>query len=60
VGAQGGSLKEISEKAMTKECGVLVNASRAIIYASGKENFAEEAGRIAKQYQSEMAFYIST
>ena len=36
VGAQGGSLKEISEKAMTKDCGILVNASRAIIYVSGK------------------------
>ena len=58
VGAQGGSLKEISEKAMTKDCGILVNASRAIIYASDKENFAEEARAIAKQYQSEMASYL--
>ena len=33
VGAQGGSLKDISEKAMTKDCGILVNVSRAIIYA---------------------------
>src|SRR5438552_955592 len=57
VGAQGGSLKEISEKAMIKEtstraqCGILVNLSRAIIYASDKENFAEEARNISKQYQ---------
>ena len=58
VGAQGGSLKEISEKAMTKDCGILVNASRAIIYASGKENFAEEARAIAKLYQLEMASYL--
>ena len=58
VGAQGGSLKEISEKAMTKDCGILVNASRAIIYASEKENFAEEARAIAKQYQLEMASYL--
>jgi len=58
VGAQGGSLKEISETAMTKDCGILVNASRAIIYASGEENFAEEARVIAKQYQSEMASYL--
>ena len=58
VGAQGGSLKEISEKAMTKDCGILVNASRAIIYASDKENFGEEAGVTAKQYQAEMASYL--
>jgi orotidine-5'-phosphate decarboxylase len=58
VGAQGGSLKEISEKAMTKDCGILVNASRAIIYASDKENFGEEAGVIAKQYQVEMASHL--
>ena len=60
LGAQGGSLKEISKKAMTKDCGILVNASRAIIYASDKENFADEARAIAKQYQSEMASYLST
>src|ERR1043165_7901411 len=47
VGAQGGSLKEISEKAMIKECGLLINVSRAIIYASAKEDFAEVAGKIA-------------
>ena len=58
VGAQGGSLKEISEKAMTKDCGILVNASRAIIYASEKEGFAEEAGAIAQQYQQEMSHYL--
>jgi orotidine-5'-phosphate decarboxylase len=58
VGAQGGSLKEISEKAMNKDCGILVNASRTIIYASGKEDFAKQAGIVAKQYQSEMAAYL--
>lgn len=58
VGAQGGSLKEISEKAMTKDCGILVNASRAIIYASGKENFADEARTVALQYQQEMKTYL--
>src|SRR6187455_2888126 len=47
VGAQGGSLKEISKKAMIRDCGLLVNASRAIIYASEKEDFAEEARAIA-------------
>ena len=59
VGAQGGSLKEISEKAMIKDdVGLLVNASRAIIYASEKEDFAKEARAIAEQYQFEMASYL--
>jgi orotidine-5'-phosphate decarboxylase len=58
VGAQGGSLKEISEKAMNKDCGLLVNASRAIIYASGGEDFADKARTVARQYQSEMKGYL--
>jgi orotidine-5'-phosphate decarboxylase len=58
VGVQGGSLREISEKAMTKDCGIIVNASRAIIYSSEKEDFAEEARAIARQYQDEMSQYL--
>lgn len=64
VGAQGGSLAAISEKAMIKDtsagaqCGILVNASRAIIYASNDENFASEARSIALQYQDEMKNYL--
>jgi len=58
VGAQGGSLKEISEKAMIKDCGILVNASRTIIYASANENFDEEAKLVAHQYRSEMNSYL--
>jgi orotidine-5'-phosphate decarboxylase len=58
VGAQGGSLKEISEKAMNKDCGILVNASRAIIYASGGEDFAEIAGSAARAYRNEMMSYL--
>jgi orotidine-5'-phosphate decarboxylase len=58
VGAQGGSLKEISEKAMNDNCGLLVNASRAIIYVSGGEDFAEAAGSIAARYRSEMDGYL--
>lgn len=58
VGAQGGSLKDISEKAMNTNCGLLVNASRAVIYASGKEDFATEAKAIAEQYQFEMKSYL--
>ena len=59
VGAQGGSLQEISQKAMNKDIGILVNASRAIIYASQKEDFARAAGDMARKYQQEMSDYIS-
>ena len=59
VGAQGGSLKDISQKALTKEGGLLVNASRAIIYASSKEDFASAARTVAQQYQTEMKQYLA-
>jgi orotidine-5'-phosphate decarboxylase len=59
VGFQGGSLEEVSKYGMNKDCGLLVNASRAIIYAGEKEDFAGEARIIAQQYQSEMAGYLS-
>ncbi|RYY89429.1 MAG: orotidine-5'-phosphate decarboxylase [Chitinophagaceae bacterium] len=58
VGAQGGSLKDISEAALTRDCGLLVNASRAIIYASEGEDFAQEAAAIAQQYAFEMKGYL--
>jgi len=58
VGAQGGSLKEISEKAMTKDCGILVNVSRAIIFASDKEDYAGAARKMAMQYQQEMSGFL--
>ena len=58
VGAQGGSLKEISEKAMIKDCGLLVNASRAVIYASDGKDFANIAARVAKEYADEMKEYL--
>jgi orotidine-5'-phosphate decarboxylase len=58
VGAQGGSLKEISEKALIPDCGLLVNASRAIIYASSGEDFAEKAGVAAFSYSVEMRGYL--
>lgn len=58
VGAQGGSLKEISEKSITRDCGLLVNVSRAIIFASGKEDFAEKARYVAQGYQGEMATFL--
>lgn len=59
VGAQGGSLKDISKEAMTKDCGILVNVSRAVIYASDGEDFAEEARKIAGEYQAEMQTYLN-
>ena len=58
VGFQGGSLEEVSKYGMTKDCGLLVNASRAIIYAGDGENFAEEAANIAQQYQTEMKKHL--
>jgi orotidine-5'-phosphate decarboxylase len=54
VGTQGGSLKEISQKALIKDCGLLVNVSRAVIYASNSEDFADEASIIAQRYADEM------
>jgi orotidine-5'-phosphate decarboxylase len=58
VGAQGGSLQEISGKAMNKNVGLLVNASRAVIFASSGEDFAEAATRIAAGYHREMKSYL--
>jgi len=43
---------------MIKDCGILVNASRAIIFASDKEDFAERAKVVAKEYQTEMSGYL--
>lgn len=59
VGFQGGSLEAISKMAMTKDCGILVNVSRAISLSSGKEDFAREARAIAIQYQTEMKSYLA-
>jgi len=58
LGAQGGSLQEISEKALNKDVGLLVNASRAIIYAGKGNDFADRAGAAAAGYASEMAVYL--
>ena len=55
VGAQGGSLQEVCKYGLTKDCGLLVNSSRGIIYASNGEDFAEVAGEKAKELQQEMA-----
>lgn len=55
VGAQGGSLSEVCKYGMTQDCGLLVNSSRAIIYADNTENFANAAAEAAKAVQEEMA-----
>ena len=55
VGAQGGSLQEVCKYGMTKDCGLLVNSSRGIIYASTDTDFAEVAAIKAKELQEEMA-----
>jgi orotidine 5'-phosphate decarboxylase subfamily 2 len=58
VGAQGGSLDEVSKYGMNKKCGLLVNSSRAIIYASSGEDFAQVAAKEAKKVQQEMKKYL--
>ena len=55
VGAQGGSLSEVCKYGMTPECCLLVNSSRAIIYADNSENFAQVAAQAAQTVQQEMA-----
>lgn len=59
VGAQGGSLAEVSRYGATPDCGLLVAASRAIIFASNGEDFAEAAADAAKNYATEMAGYLT-
>ena len=54
VGAQGGSLEEVCKYGMNDECGLLVNASRAIIFADSSENFAAVAAEKAHDYQQQM------
>lgn len=58
VGAQGGSLQEVCKYGMTKDCGLLVNSSRGIIYASNGEDYAEVAASKAKELQAEMAIEL--
>jgi orotidine-5'-phosphate decarboxylase len=54
VGAQGGDLAQVSQAGMNKQCGLIVNSSRAIIYASGEKDFAEAAGKEARKVRDEM------
>ncbi len=55
VGAQGGSLEDVAKYGWNKDCGLLVNSSRGIIYASNGTDFAEKAGKEAQLLQSDMA-----
>ena len=59
VGAQGGSLQEIAKYGMNTDCGLLVNSSRGIIYASSEKDFAEKAALEAQKLQKEMADLLS-
>lgn len=58
VGTQGGSLKEVSKSGLNKNCGLLVNSSRQIIYASNKNDFAAAARNEAEKVQQEMKIYL--
>lgn len=58
VGAQGGSLADVAKYGMNKDCGLLVNASRAILYAGNELDFAAKASEVAAEYQLEMKAFI--
>ncbi len=58
VGKQGGSLDDVVDFAMIDDCGLLVNSSRGIIYASSKSDFAQKAGSAAHTLQQEMAIHL--
>lgn len=60
VGAQGGSLEEVAKYGMNADCGLLINASRSIIYADNGHDFAEKAGAEAKEIATQMKTLLST
>ncbi|MEJ1240342.1 orotidine-5'-phosphate decarboxylase [Chryseolinea sp. T2] len=59
VGAQGGDLAQVSKAGLNKQCGLIVNSSRAIIYASGEKDFAEKAAIEASNVRNEMESLLS-
>lgn len=59
IGAQGGSLEEVCKYGMTKDCGLIVNSSRAIIYASNGEDFAQRAAEEAQKVQQQMSTLLT-
>jgi len=60
VGAQGGSLQEVAKNGMTKDCGLLVNSSRGIIFSSNNKDFAEKARNKALELQKEMEILLKS
>src|SRR5687768_1673951 len=60
IGAQGGDLADVSKFGMNKQCGLLVNSARAIIYASSENDFAKRAGEEAKKVRDEMEGYLNS
>lgn len=58
VGAQGGSLESVAQNGLNNHCGLLVNSSRGIIYASSANDFDQAAAITAKDLQEKMAFYL--
>jgi orotidine-5'-phosphate decarboxylase len=60
IGAQGGSLSEVAQNGMNHQCGLLVNSSRGIIYASENNDFAEAAASQSKTLQTEMAAHLKS
>lgn len=58
VGSQGGDLEMVSKYGLTKNCGLIVNSARTIIYASDQEDFSESAGKEAMKIQQEMNRYL--
>lgn len=59
IGAQGGDLEQVMKYGMNKECGLLINSARAIIYASEDKDFAKRAREEALKVQDEMSDYLS-
>ena len=58
VGAQGGTVKDVFEGGANKDCGLLINSSRGVIYASDGKDFAEKAAKEAELLQKEMAKFL--
>ena len=59
IGAQGGSLDDVARHGMNKDCGIIVNSSRSIIYAGDNIDFANESRKIAQKIQDKMDFLLS-
>jgi len=59
MGAQGGSLEDVSRYGLNSKCGLLVNSSRGIIFADNSENFDKVAGEKAQEIQIEMEKYLT-